>query len=226
MGSVSELARHADLSARAVGREVDHLVTLGLVSVTTVGAARLVSADWENPACSLLAQLLQLKPFRAPESLEHVRESLAAFGAPLMGVERRAHFSLEATILKALHAARRDGTLLRVLPVVLAKNRHRLDWRELTELARTGGLKAELGLLLDLTGRLLNDDQMRKRSQDFQDLRRTRKRYFPEPRTRYEEKLAEASSPSVAKDWGFYMNMSEDSFRSLLAKNCPELTLA
>ncbi|MFP5503625.1 MAG: hypothetical protein ACLGIN_14135 [Candidatus Sericytochromatia bacterium] len=199
---------------------------LGLVRTTTVGAARVVSAEWENPACTLLVQLFQLESFRAPEPLSSIRETLAAFGAPLMGVERKAHCPLETALVKGLRAAKSDGTLLRVLPVVLVRNRHRLDWVDLAERARAEGLKAELGLLLDLTGRLLNDEELRKRGQGLRDRRRTSMRYFPEPRNRYERQLAEASSPPVAKDWGFHMNMSENSFRSLLAESCPELTLA
>lgn len=226
VGSVSELARRARLSPRAIGKEVDHLDQLGLVRTTTVGAARVVSAEWENPACTLLAQLFQLEPFPAPQPLGHIRETLAAFGAPLMGVERKADCSLETALVKGLREAKNDGTLLRVLPVVIARNRRRLDWVELAESARAEGLKAELGLLLDLTGRLLNDEELRQRGQGFRDRRRTSMRYFPEPRNRYERQLAETASPSVAKDWGFHMNMSEDSFRSLLAKSCPELTLA
>lgn len=224
--SVSELARRCGLSPRAVGKEVEHLVRLRLATVTHVGASRVVKAAWEHPACALLASLLTLAPYRPSADSVALRESLAAYGAPLVEVERQAHMPLEATLLAALEAARSDGTVLRVLPVVVAHQRGRLDWVELLEEARKAGLKAELGFLLTLTGELLGDESLKARALALRDRRRTRMAYLPEPRNRFERQIAEEASPAMAKAWGFYMNMSVDSFRSLMAKHGPVPDLA
>lgn len=224
--SVSELARRCGLSPRAVGKEVKHLVGLGLAAVTREGASLVVRAAWEHPACALLASLLTLAPYRPSGDAQALRESLAAYGAPLAEVTRRAHLPLEATLLGALEAARTDGTVLRVLPVVVAHQRARLDWVELLEGARKAGLKAELGFLLTLTGELLGDASLKGRALALRDRRRTRMAYFPEPRNRFERQIAEEASPAIAKAWGFFMNLSVESFRSLMAKHGPVPDLA
>jgi hypothetical protein len=224
--SVSELARRCRLSPRAVGREVEHLARLGLVHVTAVGPNHLVEADWENPACELLERLLTLETIPKSVSTQALRESLVAHGAPLVGVSPVAHHALEATLVQGLQAARKDGMLLRVLPVVLAKNRQRVDWVTLKEEARKSCLKAELGFVLELTGTLLSDEPMKQLASELKDRRRTRMHYLPEPKNQFERQVAEEASPRIARSWGFFMNVSEASFRSLLSKHCPELHLA
>jgi AcrR family transcriptional regulator len=224
--SVSELARRCGLSPRAVGKEVAHLERLHLAMVTHEGASRVVRAAWEHPACALLASLLTLAPHQPTGNPQALRESLAAYGAPLVDVARQAHMPPEAALLGALEAARTDGTVLRVLPVVVAHQRARLDWVELLEGARKAGLKSELGFLLTLTGDLLGDESLKGRAVALRDRRRSRMVYFPEPRNRFERQLAEEASPAVAKAWGFFMNMSVDSFRSLMAKHGPVPDLA
>lgn len=42
----------------------------------------------------------------------------------------------------------------------------------------------------------------------------------------FEAKAAEATSPSLARDWHFVMNVGEESLRAMLEKHCPELKLA
>jgi hypothetical protein len=67
----------------------------------------------------------------------------------LLGEEPKPSFSLAETLLRGLKAARDDATVLRVLPVVVAKHARDLDWTDLTERARRMNLRAELGMLLD-----------------------------------------------------------------------------
>jgi hypothetical protein len=226
VGSVSELARRASLSPRAIGVEVDHLLQLGLVQVEALGATRRVSANWSNPACTPLVNLLNLPSTRVAPDNASLRASLAHHGAPLMGTEPIDVMLLEATVLASLASARNNGTILRILPIVIAKNRHRINWVDLKEGARRACLKAELGWLLEFTGMLLSDDKLLKHASELKDRRRTRKVYYPEARNRFEQELAEDASPEVARRWGFMMNMSEASARSLLAKHCPDVSLA
>ena len=219
--SVSELARRAGLSPRAVGNEVRHLLPTGLVRVDTVGGADVVRANPGHSAARHLRGLLQAPGEPAPDAGEakRVRESLAAWGAPLAGVRPRKHHPLNEAILRGLEEARRDGTVLRVLPVVLARHRDELDWKGLREDARRRKLKAELGFLADVSALLLNDASLRSQVESLQDRRRRTMRFFPLVKNRYEEDLAKQRSFDVANRWGFWMNMSEDSFRGLLEKH-------
>jgi hypothetical protein len=221
--SVSGLARRAGLSSRAVAREVTHLARTGLVTVRSLGGADLVRANREHPAVMPLKQLLSLDFTFADERdvRAFVRDALSAWGAPLDGQRRRGRNtpSLPETLLSALEVARHDGTVLRVLPVVLAKNLHHVDWVVLLESARHRKLKAELGMLVELTADLLNQPELKSRVSSLKDRRRHKKRFFPEPRNRFEVELAKRQTPRAAARWGFMMNMTEEAFRTTLERH-------
>lgn len=219
--SVSELARRSGLSPRAVGNEVRHLLPTGLVLVENVGRSDVVRANRRHAAARHLRGLLEAPGTSVPDQAEArlLRESLAAWGAPLAGVRPRKHHALNEAVLRGLEEARRDGTVLRLLPVVLARHRAELDWPELREQARRRKLKAELGFLGELSADLLDDPSLRDEVQPLRDRRRRAMRFFPQVKSRYEVELAKQRSPGVATRWGFWMNASTDSFRSLLEKH-------
>lgn len=222
VASVSELARSCELSVRAVAKEVEHLLDLGLIQVERVGRANHVSANWQHAACAMLAQLFTVGS-PEPDDDRPVRESLASYGAPLVDAMPVAHYSLDETLVKSLALARNDSTVFRVLPVVLVKNRQQFDWEALQKSVRRDRLAAEFGMLLELTGQLAADDGLQAQAAAFLDRRRQRVRYFPEVRNRFERKLALERTPQVALKWKFYMNVTEDAVRSFLIKHCPEL---
>lgn len=219
--SVSELARRSGLSPRAVGNEVRHLLPTGLVHVDNVGGADVVRANTAHSAARHLRGLLQAPGEPAPDASEakKVRESLAAWGAPLASVRPRKHHSLNEVLLRGLEEARHDGTVLRVLPVVLTRHLSEVDWKGLLEDARRRKLKAELGFLVDVSAALMNDASLRAQVDSLHDRRRRAMRFFPQVKSHYEAELAKQRSPDVAKRWGFWMNMSVDSFRGLLEKH-------
>lgn len=222
--SMRELALRCALSPQAVRKEVEHLESLGLVTTSSQGASRLVTANWDHPANHHLLALLALEaePKQAVSDTA-VRESLLAYGAPLLGDRSERHWSLEETLAHALMVARRDATVMRVLPVVLAKNRHRFDQQALLRYAREHRVKAELGMLLDLTDKLLGEKTFHGLSEQLRDRRRRCWREFPETKNRYEAELAKRNTFAVAAEWRFRTNMTEDSFRSVLSKHCPNL---
>lgn len=219
--SVSEFARRASLSPRSVAREVAHLLKTGLVTVETVGGSDVVRANTAHPAARHVKALL-LTPgvLPASETNEHqTRESLAAWGAPLMGVTAARHFSLEESLLRGLTEARHNGTVLRVLPTVLARNLQSVDWSTLREDARRRKLKAELGWLIELTAELLGRPELKAAAAQLHDKRRRAHRFFPEVKGRLEAEIAKRRAPELAQRWGFWMNMSTDTFRSTLEKH-------
>lgn len=219
--TVSELARRSWLTPRSVAMEVRNLLGLGLVTVEAVGGADQVKPNLTHPAAPHIQALLCIPADPATEKAgdQQLRETLAAFGAPLAGERPQEHMNLEDAIVAGLQAARCDGTLLRVLPVVLAKNLDHLDWQALKEGARRRKLKAELGLLVELTADLLDRPELRRQVVDLRDRRRRVARYFPQARNEFERRLAQERSPAVARRWGFFMNMSVESFRSCLERH-------
>jgi DNA-binding transcriptional ArsR family regulator len=220
--TMSALARRANLTPRAVAVEVKRLEQAGLVRVEVVGAAHVVRPAKGRTVARHLATLL--KAMQAPSQLDvpqaSVRESLAAYGAPL-GERPGATLPLHEALLQGLKQARRDATVLRTLPVVVRKNVTKLDWSALKERARRLNLKAELGMLLDLTATVAQMPSLHEHANELRDRRRRRREFFPILRSKYEQELARRRTPPVVASWGFYMNMSEDLFRSVLEAHAP-----
>lgn len=221
-GSMSELARRAGLTPRAVAVEVQKLEEAGLVEVQAFGSSHVVRQNPKNPASRALSELLRAaREAEAGGSTRNVRRSLAAYGAPLAGEEPRATLSLPETLVRALKMARRDATVLRVLPVVLAKHASALDWTDLVERARRANVRSELGMLLDLTADVANLRNLHAHAAGLRDGRRTRPRYFPSVEGTFEKQLAAKRTPAAASRWQFFMNMTEESFREMVSKHVP-----
>jgi DNA-binding transcriptional ArsR family regulator len=217
--TVSELARRADLTPRAVSVEVKRLLAAGVVEVEAEGAADRVRSNPRHPAARALRELLRKGSSVPTRALADPRPSLAAYGAPLAGVEPRVEMRLEPAVVEALAESRRDATLLRVLPVVLLKNEADFDWDALLEMAKRRKLKDELGMMLELTAEASGRQSLGKRATGLADRRRRVPRYLPEPASEYERKLADHRTPAVARRWGLRMNMTEESVREFVRKH-------
>ncbi|HEX9244451.1 MAG TPA: winged helix-turn-helix domain-containing protein [Anaeromyxobacter sp.] len=221
--SVSELARRAGLTPRAVAVEVQRLEEAALIEVQAHGPAYVVRPNARSAVAQALVALVEAAAATpvAGAGERNVRRSLAAYGAPLLGEEPRPAFSLSETLVRGLKTARSDATVLRVLPVVLAKHAGDLDWADLMERARRMNLRAELGMLLDLTAKVANLPELRAHATKLSDARRKRPRYFPHVEGAFEKQLAARRSPEAATRWHFVMNMTEDSFREMVRKHVP-----
>ena len=220
--TVSELARRSGLTPRSVAMEVRKLLGLKLVFVQVVGGADLVRPNLKHPAARHLRALLRIPalPEAGQARDRQLRESLTAHGAPLAGVRPRKHLGLEDALLAGLEAARSNGTVLRVLPIVLGKNLGRLDWRKLKEGARSRKLKSELGMLVELTAELIGKPELCHEVAELHDRRRRAPRFFPAANGKFEQRLAKERSPAAARRWGFHMNLSMESFRSSFERHC------
>jgi DNA-binding transcriptional ArsR family regulator len=219
--SMSELARRAGLTPRAVAVEVQKLEEAGLVEVQAFGSAHVVRRNQKNPTSGALSELLRAAREADTGSDREVRRSLAAYGAPLAGEEPRATLKLSETLVRALKLARRDATVLRVLPVVLAKHATELNWTDLFEQAHRANVRSELGMLLDLTADVARLPNLRTRTAELRDGRRKRPRYFPYIEGSFEKQLAARRTPEAATRWQFLMNMTEESFREMVNKHVP-----
>jgi DNA-binding transcriptional ArsR family regulator len=213
VGSASELARATGLSARAVSRELQGLERHGLVVSRARGSADRVEASQRRALGPHLEALFKSGPNRRVDSVE-LRRSLRAWGAPLAGVRPRKADTLETTLVAALDLARRDASVLVVLPAVVARNARHVDWERLRRAAREQKVKAELGLVLELASRLAGALDVRAEARPLVDRRRRGFRAFPEAGDRFALALAKARSPRPALRWGFWMNLSEASFQN------------
>lgn len=198
----------------------------GLVMSRKEGRAVVFRKNDKYPERKALETLLDVKK----ESVmlgkqvddQRVRLNLARFGAPLsVDGESENDLSLEETLALALGLSRRDATVARVLPVVFAKNKDRLDLPRLEYLARKQGVLPVLGFFLDMTGSLTRNPGLRADARRLMDRRRKRMEPFFVRRkfSEFENRLAEANTPPVARSWHFLMNMAMDSFESLFQKH-------
>lgn len=153
-----------------------------------------------------------------------VQEALARFGAPLWSSGRPTGLTLEQAIARGLEQARDHAALLRVLPVVLYRNRHQLAWDKLRAEVGEQGLPA-LGLLLDLTAEVTGEttfrtwaDGLRHQVRHAEPVPFFRRR---ERSKRYSE-LARGRTPELVRRWGFLMATPLEDFRDAVERFCQE----
>ncbi len=223
--SLSGLARRARLSQHSVAVEARNLARTGLVKVESVGASDLVRGNADHPAAKPLVELLRIAEMAPGMTADEtgVKETLAAYGAPLLAYKPHRHMPLEKAMVKALRLAKHEASLLKVLPVVVARNAQSLNWVALKENAKRAKLKAELGMLVELTADLAGRPDLKEKVRDLEDRRRTVEAFFYEPRSKYERELARTATPAAARKWGFLMNLGEDTLRSTMVKHLGQI---
>jgi hypothetical protein len=215
--TVRGLALRAGLPYSNAHREVLRMREAGLLTTREVGGSLLCSWNTRNPAARRLTALLdasELGPAGRPAD-DAVYASLKAWGAGLAkGVPAARTLPLEETLASGVDLARRDPDVAQTWPVVLAKNRDRLDLDRLATLVRRLGQKRALGFLLSVTGRLLGDPSLAAYARRLRDARvRASQDFFTAPGGRRMRALADANTPKLARDWHFRMNTSLDSLR-------------
>ena len=219
---MSELARRAGLTPRAVSVEVARLDAAGLVTVEAIGPAHVVRPRTEHPAFGPLRALLgAASPSDADRDDEAVRQSLAAHGAPLLGEMASRPLPLGEALVRGIALARTDAQVLLVLPALLARRAGEIDWAALEEAARRQKLKAELGFLIDLTAEVVGLPALRSRAAGLGDARRRLQRYLPATSRPYERRLAGLRSPPCAARWNFQVNIPEGAFRAACEQGPP-----
>ena len=155
-----------------------------------------------------------------PQSDDHREtvETLVALGAPLAGWDANERLPAETAIANALRFASSDASLLRTLPVVLARNWKSLDWLQLEASARADGTLDRLGLVTELAGALGKLPSLTARAAGWW-APPQEPTYFFSVKNVFDKELADLRTPPVARRWGFLMNLGEDSFRTLFERH-------
>ena len=149
-----------------------------------------------------------------------VRFALAAVAAPV-GAPRKNPFpaDLEAALADGLVLAHHDATLARTLPLVFWRQRDRFDLDRLVAQASRRGERFALGLFLELAGCLGHEPTLVQAARRLRDRRRTAVRlFFTRPHGSFLMALTRRYTPQVTRRWGYLMNMTVDSFRTLFDK--------
>lgn len=153
---------------------------------------------------------------------EATAQTLVALGAPLTGWKANQVLSPDLAFLNGLEFAKENATVLRALPLVLARQWRRFDWARLEQAARERGLLALLGMVSELTAALADLPELARWAQKFWEPA-SKPRHLFGVRNEFERELAEVRSPAVARKWGFLMNMGEDSFRALYERHAHQV---
>ncbi len=233
-GSVSELARLAGVSFSAVHKELESMRESGLASCERVGGELHYRAKSDHPRATLFRDLAGLPgepvPGKAPAGSgeahhdDAVRSWMASVGAPLGAPRPTTRVPLLETVLvEALKLAHRDATVARVLPFTMWRRRRDWAFDRLVEEATRHDERPALGCFLEMAGRLGGDRALVRAALGLRDKRRRKMRMFFENRQsgRYALALTLRNTPREARRWGYYMNMSLDSFEAPFQK-CPE----
>ena len=225
--SVHALAKRYQLSYSSAHAELKRLEQASLAQSSVVGNSLVYRADKANPLADAVEALVHasddsesalqsgLPPLR-------VRANLLALGAPLhCEAGPSADMTPEDAVAQGLRLSHGDPSLVRAYPVLLWRNRNRLNMDLLRQKATALSEKRTLGFFLELTGMLANDPSLRSLALTLKDRRFTKVRdFFELPRGKYSEALAEQRTPSVAREWRFRLDMDMDNFRHFYSKFC------
>ena len=226
--SANQLAHLCGCSYASVYDELEQMVRDGLVLKVKQGKSNLYSSNLKSEFAEPLKQLLGR--VKSPSCLSQLKASeveshLFVYGAPLGGVKStECWLSLEEALVAGVALARKNSTVARVLPVVVAKNVKAIDSAKLLFLTRQESLNQEMGFLLDLTGTLSGSRKFKDLARQLKDHRVKKSQpFFTEsPKGKYARLLEDQNTPYVAKKWHFSMNMGLDSFSSLFEKSMAE----
>jgi hypothetical protein len=223
-GNVSDLSRRAKVTFSAAHRELEAMRAAGLARAERTSTELVYRAERDHPRARLLRELARA-PFQAGSEVrtdhdDEVRGWLAAAGAPL-GVPRpkTPPPNLEEGVAEALVLSHRDATVARVLPLVLWRQRDRLDMERLVSEASHRDERSTLGYFLELAGQLGGDSALVHAARRLHDRRRTKVRpFFVGPLGPHAAAAARRNTPKEALRWGYVMNMGLDSFRTIFEK--------
>ena len=221
---VSELARQAGFSFSTTQRELSAMENAGLAVSKAVGNRVEYRANDASKKGALLSRLLTEEDSAPTEDTHEdseVRAWLKAHGAPLAAPEvvTVKKPTLEEVLTDALRLSHHDAAVTRSLPVLLWRQREHVNWERLRVKARAVREDQTLGFFVELTGKLANNSHLKEVASSLRDHRRKKSRpFFDGPQGPHALALARRNTPSVAKHWGFTMNMPLDSFSSTFEK--------
>lgn len=223
-GNISDLARRAKVIFSAAHRELEAMRGAGLAQAERSGTELVYRAESGHPQAGLLRQLAKAPVgVQAHDRGDHdddVRGWLTAAGAPLGSPRpRRRSPPLEEALVEALTLSHRDATVARVLPLVLWRQRERLNLDRLVLQASRRDERPALGYFLELAGQFGGDAHLVRAARALRDRRRTGTRpFFTGPQGRHAAAVARRNTPKEALRWGYVMNMGLDSFKAMFDK--------
>ena len=230
-GNIHELAQLVGVPYSHMYNELKEMYMAGLAHRHRSGNSLIYSANQHYSHAQLLRQLLTLDSLEKPgepkeHSVQHpeaqnILSHLQYFETPLTGeFSLSTSLTIEETIVKSLELARWYPPIARVLPVVIHRNRKKIDLNLLVMLANKNSQKKALGFFLELTAILSGDHNLKSIAKKCRDRRYKRHEYFfyRQGKNKYFQRLTQKKTPTVAKKWHFLMNIELETFKSVYRK--------
>ncbi|MBI4178298.1 hypothetical protein HY522_02600 [bacterium] len=118
--------------------------------------------------------------------------------------------------------SKRSGHYFCVLAALLYKNKTRMDWERLWDLAADRGVDRRIAMLAAWVGRLLGHPALVKKAEKFRVSRRlsvTRPAYYSRQSSPYGEEAARLMTPPEVRRWGYWVRMDDDGLKAFLEKH-------
>lgn len=225
--SVHALAKKYQLSYSSAYTELKRLERASLAKSSVIGNSLVYQANKDNPLAKAVEELVRASSDSASANYDYVpplrvMANLLALDAPLRSeISPTSDMTPEDAVAQGLRLTHNDPTLARAFPVLLWRNRNRLNMELITQKATALDEKRTLGFFLELTGMLANDRHLGSLAQKLKDRRFKQVRNFFEfSHGKYSEQLAEQRTPRVAREWCFRLDMDMDNFRRFFSKFC------
>jgi len=222
-GTATDLADKSGVAFAGAYKELKSMVEFKLAEVEWRRGGKVYSANRNHPMASLLRSLVKqskTKKSRHSEESEKLRGNLAFLGLPVNArkVAPEPDVTMEALLADAADLAQVDASVARSLPVLFGKFGDSLDFDDLKHESWKRGNKHRVGFFLDLAGELFSNERLTEASKNFMDQRYTVPKQFFANQSKLSQELAEMRTPSLAKKWGWRMNMGLDVFESTFEK--------
>ncbi|HWU44609.1 MAG TPA: hypothetical protein VN132_14255 [Bdellovibrio sp.] len=222
--SVREFSLMSGLNYATTYELLHRMEELGLVKRTVKGRSTLYSSTLSKDEKALF---MKLAPTVSSQQQKKIKfgDTLLKLGLPYRGKSEDLGSEYvadnEELVVHAVWRAKKNSTLARALPVMLAQQLTTLNPHRLMYWAKQYKVKREFGFFIDLTGLLSGNRNLRKLARDFHDQRWSQDEFLfsnEENLTGFQSQLVEQNTPDLARWWHLKMNMGMDSFESLFQK--------
>jgi DNA-binding transcriptional ArsR family regulator len=220
-GSVHEFSQMSGLPYATAHALFQKLKGMGLIRSVRKGRSWVFSSNLRDDELKSLLSLLKTNR----ESTIFAREGIIDMDIPIVGPSKNLRGlkakSKEEFLARATALAKKNATLLRVLPVLTYRLGHELKATHLLYWARHMRVERELGFVLELTAILTKQKKFLQLAGSLKDGRWKRPIFFfrpSQPFQKFEARLTEINTPNLARRWFLKMNIEMDSFTSTFSK--------
>lgn len=219
--SVHEFSLLSGLPYATTYELLHKMLSMGLVQKAQKGRATLFSSKLSSEQMNVFKALMGKTDVGEEKSLTEFSE----MDLPLVGdfseLRNEKAKNVDELLVKTVLLAKKDSTLLRVLPLLVNRLGAKLNEQQLGYWSKQYHVDREVGFALDLTAKLSGEKRYSTLAKKLKDKRWSKPSFFlksEEGLSGFRAKLVDENTPELAKKWFLKMNVGLDSFESIFAK--------